>query len=315
MIKPFLVMIVAFILLTKGADWFVDSSVSIAEMTGIPKAIIGATIVAIGTTFPEFMVSFTAAIKNQPQISLGNIIGSVLCNIGLCLAVAAIIRPIKIHKELYIKQSSFMIFTGLTVMILAYLNGAILSVFAFILLSEALLYMALSVKGAKDAGNSKKEKKWDITYFSKDIFLFFIALFMVIIGARLLVSSGVVIAEILRVPKIIIALTLISIGTSMPELITGIASALKKQDEIAIGNIVGANILNLTWALGASAYVKDIHIPPQLLSLDLPFMLLLMFLVFTFSGIMGRLKRREGIILLLLYCVYIGLLIRGGRIA
>ncbi|MGA1868275.1 MAG: calcium/sodium antiporter [bacterium] len=315
MIKSFLLMIGAFVILTKGADWFVDSSVIIAEMTGIPKAIIGATIVAIGTTFPEFVVSFTAAINNESQISLGNIIGSVLCNIGLCLAIAAIIRPIKINKELYIKQSGFMIIAGVTFAIFAYLPGAVMPVYAFIFLGEALLYMALSVKGVKDGNNNKVERVWNRGSFFKEVNIFLLSLFMVIIGARLLISSGVAIAHILGVPKIIIALTLIAIGTSLPELITGIASALKKQDEIAIGNVVGANILDITWALGASSLVKKMPIPPQILYLDLPLMLLLMSLVLVFSGIIGRFKRREGIILLLIYIVYIGLLIRQGRIA
>jgi cation:H+ antiporter len=243
MIIVYILFILGLLLIIKGGDWFVDAAVWIAEITGIPHIIIGATIVSIATTLPELFVSVNAAIKGASDVAIGNSVGSTICNTGLVAGLIIFFASGKVNRSNYIKKGSLLIFSILSVLYFA--NDLIItkyeSIFLFILL---IIYIILNIRMSKNL-NCKEEKiEKSNEDFIENGLKFIFGLLFIIIGANLLVDNGILIANHFNVPKGIVALTLIALGTSLPELITGISSIIKGNHHIGLGNIIGANILN-----------------------------------------------------------------------
>ncbi len=329
----FVLFIVGFILIVKGGDWFVDSSVRIAEETGIPKILIGATIVSLATTLPELLVSVVASLRGAPDMAIGNAIGSTICNIGLILGITALFLPGKIEGAF--KSKGILMILSTTVLIFFARDRIITKFEGIFLLALLVYYIYLNLKEVKECTRSKKscvtnyEEALDIVDEGIDenngmikIILQFIGgAAGIVIGARLLVDNGIIIAEMINVPEQVISLTIIALGTSLPELVTAITAIRKKCYSISVGNIIGANILNITMILGFSSIIakqgliistRDIDLfgkvfenVVQTLYIDIPISLILMFMVVIPVIVSKQLKRYNGIMMLLTYFVYI----------
>ncbi|MED5579926.1 MAG: calcium/sodium antiporter [Nitrospinota bacterium] len=293
---------VGLFLITKGAGWFTDASVSIANKMKVPKVVIGATLVSIFTTLPEFSVSFLASVRGQPDTSLGNAVGSVICNLGLVLSVAAIISPVSITRE--IKGKSVLMFViGIFLFSVSYFfgYGFINRTFGIVLLLIAILYLIFSSLGENSEECSNEYEQG----LSKTILFFALGGSFVLIGSSLVVSNVIPIARYIGVPEIIVALTLVAIGTSLPELVMAVVSSIKGHSGIALGNVVGANILNLTWVIGSAALYSALKIDTQTFLFDFPIMILFMGLFLLFILLQKNIKVYSGLFLLAFYIFYV----------
>ncbi|MDI3540313.1 MAG: cation:H+ antiporter, partial [Methanolobus sp.] len=262
-------------MITKGADWFVESAVSISEKSGIPKIIVGATIVSFATTSPEFAVSVTAVYMGHVDLSVGNAVGSAICNIGLVLGLIIAIRAIDVDKHGFVRKGAFMLISGL-LLILTTLDEVLSSFDGILLLLVfvGFMYYNYKLQRAVFDGEGNKRERTPLLDMKKDLLLFVTGALMVVLGSRILVDAGIAVAEWLGVPQMLIGLTLVALGTSLPELITAVSSTLKGHQDISIGNILGANIMDITLILGVSSQIRTLEIQEQSIIYDFPAMLL-----------------------------------------
>ncbi|AZR73450.1 hypothetical protein BBF96_08675 [Anoxybacter fermentans] len=292
--------------IVKGADWFTDSAVWIAKKTGIPKVIIGATIVSLATTLPEFAVSVYASFSGHPEMSLGNAVGSNIFNIGMILGLTLIIHSYPTTPKIISKKALFMLTAGILALLTS-LDGEINQFDGFLLLTVLIGYILFLILHSKK--NIVFVEKTEVKgTFKKNLIKFIAGSVLVIIGSRIVVNSGVWLAKYFGVPEIFIALTLVALGTSLPELVTSLTATLKGYQELSIGNIIGANLLNIGWVTSVSAMVNPISISTKNLILDFPFMLAFMGLLLLFGLTKDHLSRLEGMIFLTLYATYITIL-------
>lgn len=311
MIVPVLLFLVGLVFLIKGGDWFVDGATGIARRFGLPELLIGATVVSIGTTLPEVMVSTTSALSGHGEIAYGNAIGSVICNTALIAAITVAVRPGKVDpKSLRLPVAFF--FTAAAIYAgVAYTTGCFSRITGLILLAMFCVYMVATVgqmragsKGKPAAGAGPREGST-----LKDIVLLIAGAALIAVGANLLVDNGTLIAQALGVPESVIALTFVALGTSLPELVTAVTSLLKGHGALSLGNVIGANLFNLVLVSGASVALSPFSIPQNStiaghnasLVLDLPVMLLVMALLTLPALRRGKLSRAQGVALLLIY--------------
>ncbi|WP_340818608.1 calcium/sodium antiporter [Methanolobus sp. WCC4] len=306
MLLTFALLIVSLVMITKGADWFVESAVNISEKSGIPKIIIGATIVSFATTAPEFTVSAMAAYLDHVEMTVGNAVGSAICNIGLVLGTVILIKAIPVELHGFTRKGGFMLGSALLLIVVAY--DGVVSPFDGILLLTVFLgfmYYNFRLQRAVFDGKDELREKVPLVQLKKDIALFIVGALLVVVGSRILVDAGITIAEWLGIPEMIIALTLVALGTSLPELITAVSATLKGHQDISIGNILGANTMDIALILGASSQIRPLTILNQSLVYDFPLMIVLMVLLLIF-GITGRkLERWEGGVILAVYLGYV----------
>ncbi|MEZ9196664.1 calcium/sodium antiporter [Shewanella sp. 10N.286.54.B9] len=290
-----------FVILTLGAESLVRGASSIALKLGLSPLIIGLTIVAFGTSAPELAVSIKSAVAGNSGIALGNVIGSNIANIGLILGITALIRPIKIESQMVKRDIPIMIaasllFWGLLLDDgLSFIDGAILST----LLVSYLSYSYFTAdKQTSDEAADAGQNQW------LSVIFIIVGISMLVGGGILFVDGAVALAQSFGISEIIIGLTIVAIGTSMPELVTSIVAALKGQSDIAIGNVVGSNLFNILGILGVTALIHPI-ISSDISPLDWQVMigLAVMLLPFAYTGL--RIGRREGAILVLGYLAYI----------
>ncbi|GIU12833.1 sodium:calcium antiporter [Shewanella sp. c952] len=294
-----------FVILTLGAESLVRGASSIALKLGLSPLIIGLTIVAFGTSAPELAVSIKSAVAGNSGIALGNVIGSNIANIGLILGITALIRPIKIESQMVKRDIPIMIaasllFWGLLLDDgLSFIDGAILSTLLVTYLSYAYF---TADKQASDETEDVGQRQW------LSIIFIIVGISMLVGGGILFVDGAVALAQSFGISEIIIGLTIVAIGTSMPELVTSIVAALKGQSDIAIGNVVGSNLFNILGILGVTALIHPI-IGSEISPLDWQVMigLAVMLLPFAYTGL--RIGRREGAILILGYLAYISYLV------
>lgn len=319
----FLVFILSLIMTIKGGDWFVDSATLVAKITGIPNILIGATIVSVATTLPELLVSSIATYNEYYDIAVGNVVGSVICNIGLILGLVAILSPIKIERKSFLIKGGFMVLSCIILIILL-LDTIITGKEGNLLLLLFAIYILLNIVELKlkpqknsseyDPGTNNKNQVFKI------VVKFIAGAMLIIIGAKLMVDNGVKIAKFLKVPDQFVSLTLIALGTSLPELITAISSVLKKQHEIAVGNILGANILDILMVLGVCSKIGErgivisyqnimfgarIYNIPQTLYVDIPIALLIMLVLVIGGVIFKKIGRVLGLSLMVIYITYL----------
>lgn len=301
-----LLLVLSLLMITKGADWFVESAVSISEKSGIPKIIVGATIVSFATTSPEFAVSVTAVYMGHVDLSVGNAVGSAICNIGLVLGLIIAIRAIDVDKHGFVRKGAFMLISGL-LLILTTLDEVLSSFDGILLLLVfvGFMYYNYKLQRAVFDGEGNKRERTPLLDMKKDLLLFVTGALMVVLGSRILVDAGIAVAEWLGVPQMLIGLTLVALGTSLPELITAVSSTLKGHQDISIGNILGANIMDITLILGVSSQISYLKIQKQSIMYDFPAMLLIMVLLVIFGITRRKLERWEGGLLLGVYLAYI----------
>jgi len=310
--------LVGFALLIFCGDFFVDGATGIAKRLHMPEIIIGATIVSVGTTLPEVMVSSQAALIGHGETAYGNAIGSVICNTALIAAISMICLPAAINKKSYKGPVIFFFIAAVFYAVVAYCFGEFSRLAGIVLLAIAAVYFALNVKNAlknQKAGiveeTVEEEKKESPLWL--DLVKLVGGAAGIAIGARLLVDNGTTIATVLGVPESVIALTMVALGTSLPELITAITSVRKKCPEITIGNVVGANLLNLVLVSGISTTLSPYQVPvsKQLFGmnasfvLDIPVMFFVMLIMTIPALIKGKMSRWQGIVLLATYIGYL----------
>ena len=332
MFLPILLFILGFLFLIKGGDWFVDGASKIAKRFKIPEIIIGATIVSIGTTLPEVMVSATSAVTGHPEIAYGNAIGSIICNTSLISAVTIAVMPSKVDRKSMIIPVIFFFVSAIIYGIIAYTTHyfsrvtGILFVVTFVIYMVVTIYRGFKHKDEENEENDEEEE--DSKFLSKhpkikaftltiwyELILLVIGAALIALGAKLLVDNGTIIAQELGVPESVIAITFVALGTSLPELVTAIASLVKGHSSLSIGNIIGANLFNIVLVCGVSITLKPFSVPestlianiPMSLLIELPLMFVVMLILTVPALISGKLKRWQGILLLLLYFSFVTL--------
>ena len=313
---PILLFIVGLIFLIKGGDWFVDGATGVAKKFHIPDILIGATVVSIGTTLPEVMVSATSAFSGHGEIAYGNAIGSIICNTALIAAITITFRPTEIERSsLKLPVIIFFVAAALYSLI-AYCFGAFTRWAGLGLFSVFVTYMVLSVRKAMNAPKPIEELSTNEVESNKDfiknILLLIIGAAVIAFGADLLVDNGTIIAKKMGVPESVIALTFIAIGTSLPELVTAITALVKGHGALSLGNVIGANIFNLVLVSGISAIVSPFAVPNNTqiaginssLLIDIPVMLFVMAFLTLPALKKGKLSRAQGVVLLVVYAAF-----------
>ncbi len=310
-----LLFVVGLILLIKGGDWFVDGATGIAKRFRIPDLLIGATVVSIGTTLPEVMVSATSAFGGHGEIAYGNAIGSIICNTALVAALTVAIRPSKIDRKSLILPVCFFFGAAVFYSAVAYFFGEFARWVGIVLLAIFVVYIGISVRSAL------KSAKYDETTLDEphekkglmlDLILLVVGAAVIAFGADMLVDNGIVIAKALHVPESVIGLTFIAIGTSLPELVTAITSLIKGHGALSLGNVIGANLFNLVLVSGVSVTISPFAIPSgktvfginSSLVIDIPVMLAVMALLTLPALISKKLTRVQGILLIVIYAAF-----------
>lgn len=321
MILPIILFIVGLIFLIKGGDWFVDGATGIAHRFHVPELLIGATVVSIGTTLPEVMVSATSAVSGHGEIAYGNAIGSIICNVCLIAALTIAIRPSATDKKTLKLPVIFFFLAAIFYSATAYISGHFSRFTGLVLLVMFGAYIGISVYQIKNhPGETAVSEDAEVSdegssSLLKDIILLVIGAALIAVGANLLVDNGTIIARELGVPESVIALTFVALGTSLPELVTAITSLTKGHGALSLGNVIGANLFNLVLVTGVSATLSPFDIPVSKtiaglnssLVVDIPLMLFVMAFL-TFPAIKReKLSRAQGIVLLVIYaafCIY-----------
>ena len=311
-----LLLLAGFILLIYGADKMVDGASSLANKYNIPHIIIGLTIVAFGTSSPELVVNIIASVNNNSEIVLGNILGSSIFNILVILGLSALVYPLRVKSNTTWIEIPLSALSAILVLILAndiFLDGSTLNFIGrsegIVLLCFFIVFLVYNLMVIKADNEPEEIEVNEYTKLKSTLFIV-LGFAGLIIGGRLIVSSAVTIAEYLDVSDRIIALTVLSIGTSLPELATSIIAARKKNVDIAIGNVVGSNIFNMFLVLGTSTIVNPVKIESNT-QVDIMVNVLASILLFVllFIGKKRHIERWEGCFFILIYAVYLGYLI------
>ncbi len=301
--------------LGKGADILVDEAVSLSIHWGIPKMVVGATIVSLGTTLPEATISVLAAVRGNPDLALGNAIGSIIADTGLIIGLAALIGHLPVDKRVINRQGFVQIAAGvlLAVFCLPFFSsepgGNIPQIVGFIFLILLAVYIYFSMKWSKNSGVDEgillAEEKSPIV---KQVFKLVFGITLVILSSRILIPAVEISAIRIGIPQGVIAATLVAFGTSLPELVTAITAVKKGHGELAVGNIIGADILNVLFVVGSAAAVTSggLHVPSSFFKIQIPTMLIVLTLFRFFStGKSKEINKKEGSLLLSFYIIYL----------
>ncbi len=312
-----LLLVVGFIALTKGADWFVDGSSSLARKFRIPGVIIGLTIVAIGTSAPEMAVSMVAATTGSNEIALSNVIGSNTFNLLFILGVCAVINPLKVADDINKRDFPISILSTVFVMIATCFAGIITgrifnsatedivgSISRTIGILSLAIYMVYIIALIKKARKDPEEITEESKAVWKSLLLIALGLALTVIGGQVVVTNAKEIARMLGMSETLIGLTIVAAGTSLPELVTSIVAVRKGETGMAVGNIVGSNIFNLLFILGASASIHPITVNMASV-FDMVMLVIVTAITFVFGLTKKRITRLEGLIMLAIYIAYV----------
>jgi cation:H+ antiporter len=325
MIWAYLLFIIGFAVIIKGGDWFVDAAIWIAEVTGIPKMLIGATVVSFATTLPELFVSTIAVTSGAVGMGIGNAMGSSICNIGLTLAIGLCIRPSVIEKDLFYVKAGIMLL-ALAVLFAVSLDSVLTPWEALPLLALLAAFIYFNIHHIRRSNQLRRESEEPVEKSKKSVAInvlkFIAGSAGIVVGAELLVSNGTKIASSLGISEGIIGVSIVALGTSLPELVTAISAMRRKHTEMSIGNILGANILNITLILpvcalisGEGLVIDSEFLPaigrslPRTLYVDIPVTAVLFLLLIVPPLLMrGRLRRFQGYAMLAVYAAFIAFL-------
>ena len=290
-----ILLVLGFILLLKGADWFVDGSSSIASRFGIPQLIIGLTIVAMGTSLPEAFVSITAALKSNAAITIGNVVGSNILNVGIILGITALIRSLHIQNSTIKYEMPFMMLVTL-VLILQGIDNTISRFDGIVLWLFFLGYLYYIFKMSKNQMEETEIKQTNPLFIP-------LGLVCLMIGSNFAVDAATNIAISLGVSQRFIGLTIVALGTSLPELVTSVTAAKKGNADIAIGNIIGSNIFNILFVVGSSALITPVPFEPNFI-IDSFVAILIGLVLYICTKKTRVLDKKAGILLLITYSIY-----------
>ena len=315
MLLSVLLFLVGLLCLIKGGDWFVEGASALARRFHLPELLIGATVVSIGTTLPEVMVSTMSAVSGHGEIAYGNAIGSVICNAALIAAITIAVRPGPVDPRTLRTPVAFFFAAAAIYCVAAYGFGKFTRPMGLVMLALFVAYMAANVAQMKRApapAEGPAETAEAEMTMAKTLVLLVAGAVLIAVGADLLVDNGTRIAQELGVPESVIALTFVALGTSLPELVTAITSLVKGCSDLSLGNIVGANVFNLVLVSGMSVTIAPFTIPRSStlfgvnssLVLDLPVMLAVMVIMCLPALLRGKLSRAQGVGLLCLYAAF-----------
>ena len=307
LIITFILLIIGFALLVKGSDIFVDGSVSAAKLFRVPAVIIGLTIVSIGTSAPEAAVSITAGIKGSNEIAISNLVGSNILNI-LCVAgISAVITPFFVDKNVLKRDLPVAIAFMVIATVMAVTGGVVTRLEGVILFVIFVIYIAYLIRNAIKNRESVSDTEKPMSPLKSALFIL-IGIAAIVGGGQLVVGSAKIIAKTFGMSETLIGVTVVAIGTSLPELVTSIVAAYKGQSEIAIGNVVGSNIFNITFILGISSACSPIVVISESM-IDSLVMIGTCAIGYLFCLTGKKLSRVEGIIMVAIYAVYTAYLI------
>lgn len=319
MIGQICLIILGFGLLIKGADWLVEGSSSIAKRFHIPEIIIGLTIVSIGTSMPELFVSVTSALDGYSDMAMGNVIGSNVCNLLLILGLSSIIKSVTFQRETRLIELPMSLFFTIVFMVLCNTGTGISRVEAIILLVLFVMFITYTIIMSKkgDAFDSKDEETYspqnaedkNSVSMIKNILAVIIGIIALKLGGDFTVDNSVLIAQRFNISEQIISLTILAVGTSLPELVTSVMAAIKGNSDIAIGNIIGSNIFNMLFIIGTSALIKPI-VYNLAYNIDMVILVVAMIVLSLFPIIppKNKMSRADGIVYLVMYAIYMYIL-------
>ena len=316
-IFTFILFGIGILLIVKGGDLFVDSASFIAEVSGVPKFIIGATIVSLATTMPEMLVSALAAYDSRfltgamaddkVLMAIGNAVGSVTCNIGMILAISILFMPSVIERKKFVPKAILLIISIITLTLLC-LSGTLTLQKSIVLLILFIIFIAENIKGAKsDMQNIPSMHQATKGEVIKKVIFLIIGAAAIVIGSELLVDKGSVIAKMLGVSEKIIGFTAIAIGTSLPELVTTVSSLIKKEPSLGVGNIIGANLIDIALILPVCAMIKGGALPVEATTarLDIPICLLVTCVALIPPMFTKKFMKWQGAVMLAIYVSYL----------
>lgn len=294
-----------FILLYYGADFLVRGSSSIAVSFGVKKIVVGLTIVALGTSMPEFVVSLFAAVKKVDDVSVGNIVGSNMANILLVLGLSSVIRPIKVKKRIFLLELPVLLLITL-MFVLFCMDGTLKGYEGALMLIVFVVYMTFIIANRKVRNSADVDLvPMERGHIIRNTLLTVLGLLGLVIGGQLTVRGAIGLARAVGISELVIGLTVVALGTSLPELFTSVVAVIKKEDEISIGNIIGSNLFNTAFVLGVVPMIYSLKIDAHVIRFENVFMLCItvLFAILLFIG--RGLSRLEGVFLLLLYVLFI----------
>lgn len=306
---PSLIFVVGIVLIFKGGDIFVDSASWFGEVTGIPKFIIGATIVSLATTLPELLVSVMATAQGSVDMAIGNAIGSVACNMGLIMGICIVVLPSKTEGSFKFKSLAMVVATVLLGVFSYNGNLSILeSIVLFVILGIYIYQNITEMKSASaEQSMDTVRERPDAREITINVIKFVGSAAAIVIGARLLVDNGSILARFMGVPESVIGLTIVAVGTSLPELVTTISALVKKEASMSVGNIIGANLIDITMILSVCSFISggNLKVATSTIMVDIPFTLLIMVCAILPSMFSKKLKRYQGVCMLGIYGVYV----------
>jgi cation:H+ antiporter len=320
LLYPIAALVGGFVLLVWGADKFVHGAAATARHLGVPPMIIGLTIVGFGTSAPEILVSVMAAAQGNPSLAVGNALGSNIANIGLVLGITALVTPLLVRSETLRREYPVM-FAVMLVSLVLLVDGRLSRLDGVVLLAGLALMLLWLIALARqhklpDPIEREYTQQIPVIPLGRALFWLVVGLALLLVSSRVLVWGAINIAQWFGVSDLIIGLTVVAIGTSLPELAASVVSALKKEPDLAIGNVLGSNMFNLLAVLGLPGVIAPLNIDPEVLQRDYPFMIGLSIAMFSFAyGFRGRgrINRLEGALLLAGYIAYIVVLFIGLR--
>lgn len=295
-------LLVGFVFLIKGSDFFVDGASSIASILKVPTLIVGLTIVAMGTSAPEAAVSITSSLTGSNAMAVSNVIGSNLFNMLMVIGIAALLSELLMEKKVLEKDLPFLVGITLLFAIFLFIGWDINNIEGIILI---LIMVAYIIYLVRDARKSKEASEVEKPKFSlpKSILLIVVGLVGIVLGGDLVVDSASAIAIAFGMSETLVGLTIVAIGTSLPELVTSITALKKGENQLVIGNVIGSNIFNILFVLGASSAISAIPIDSSMM-IDVVFMIVVTILCFIFGKTQDKYDKKEGIILIVLFIAY-----------
>lgn len=316
MLVDTLIMAIGLGLIIKGGDWFVAASVRFAEILRLPRVVIGSTLVSLATTTPELVVSVMAGRKGEPGLAVGNAVGSCICNVGLILGITAAFRKVDVHPKALRVPLMAMFGFGVLLFLMTFdlrlsrWQGAVLVVSGLVYFAYDFLRHARDARPAELTEARVIEQTlvdrlpWNHSASGSAV-QFLVGAGVVIVGSRLLVDGAVNLAGALGIPSILVGLTVVAIGTSLPELVIGVTSSRKNVSDLAVGNVLGANIANLTFIVGVAAMISEVRMSRATQLVNFPAMLGTFGLLLWMLLNDRRVSRREGVALVLTYSLYL----------
>lgn len=307
----YILLIVGFVLLIKGADFFVDGSSSVAKMFRVPSLIIGMTIVAMGTSLPECSVSVTASIANQNALAISNAIGSNIFNLMVVCGMCALFVPLKVQDQTLKNEFPFSVITALILLVFGYFGmevNRIEGVVLLVIFALFLGWMMLSIKKSRAQQSENEIEEYQILPLWKSILYIVCGMIAIAVGGNFVVDSASDIAATFGLSENLIGLTIVAFGTSLPELVTSIVAAKKNEVDMAVGNVIGSNIFNILFVLGIATTISPVEFLMENI-IDIIILTLMSLFVWILAWSKKHIVRWEGVLMLLLYAGYVGYII------